>query len=62
MISSKDLAGKVKEMRKAQTTFFRSKQFRDLDRARKLEHEVDNMVSEVLSYGQPATGNLFDQK
>jgi DNA replication protein DnaC len=62
MINSKDLALKVKEMRKAQTTFFRSKQYKDLDKARKLEQEVDKMVSEVLSYGQPSTGNLFLQK
>lgn len=62
MINSKELAVKVKEMRKAQTTFFRTKQYRDLDKARKLEKDVDNMISEVLSYGQPSTGNLFHQK
>lgn len=61
MITSKELAKKVKEMRKAQTLFFRTKQFRALDNARRLEREVDQMVDEVISYGQPVSGDLFNQ-
>jgi hypothetical protein len=62
MITSKELAKKVKEMRAAQTLFYRTKQFYALDRARKLEREVDEMVTAVLAYGEPITGNLFDQE
>ena len=62
MITSKVLAKKVKEMREAQNEFFRTKQYSTLDRARSLEREVDRLIKEVLSYGEPVTGNLFNPK
>ena len=59
-INAKDLAAKVKEMRDTQKEFFKTKQFPALDKARRLEREVDGMIDTVLAYGQPVTGNLFE--
>ena len=62
MITSKELATKVKAMREAQNEYFRTKQFSCLDKARKIEREVDGMVNEVLTHVDAIPGNLFNQK
>lgn len=43
-----ELAALVKEMREAQTAFFRSKHRNHLDRSRMLESRVDEKVNEIL--------------
>lgn len=61
MITAAQLATKGKEMREAQSEYFRTKKFAQLDRCRRLEREFDNMVNQVLTAQTPRTGDLFNQ-
>jgi hypothetical protein len=38
---------KVKELRKAQKTYFRTRNFNDLNKAKRLEKEVDEMIEKL---------------
>jgi hypothetical protein len=61
MINIKEFATKVQEMRQAQNEYFRTKQFAAMDRAKKLEREVDTMVKECLTQVDATSQSLFEQ-
>lgn len=59
MITAPELASAVKDMREAQNAFFKTKQFADLDKAKKAEKKVDGMVKQILTAQVPQCGKLF---
>lgn len=62
MITANELAKKTKELRDAQKIFFKTKDWRALEKCKKIEKEVDTMVDAVLAFQHPTTGNLFENE
>ncbi len=48
MITLKEFATKVSIMRKAQNVYFKTNQFTSLNKSRKLEREIDELIKIVL--------------
>ena len=59
MITAPQLAVAVKEMRDLQNEYFRAKDWKTLDKAKKQERKVDEMVKQILNAQVPQTGSLF---
>ena len=60
MITAPQLAKKVKELLEAQTEFDQKKGYAQRDKAKRLEREVADMVTAVLTAQRPKSGNLFE--
>jgi hypothetical protein len=59
MITAPELAAAVKEMRASQTEYFKSKDWKVLEKCKSQERKIDKMVSAVLNAQVPQTGKLF---
>ncbi len=55
-----DLAHLVQRMRDAQRLYFKTRQPTAIDRAKKLEREVDAAVKRLIAHG--GTGDLFEEE